>query len=836
MKFFRTIGEDGFPESSRLGDFASWSIRKKLIGALVPALGCILIVTGYATDRYFSAYISQALERNAIQLTLAQARELELTLERGREELLVLASRSPNRARLLEFMETRSAVLGEQFVELVFAGVDPAEQRYLINAGGRIVEIPMASAMHIKGNPLLLPGKVGALKPGQVALSDLTEISLPPTIRLNGMSGLTMTVFRLTTPVFSEHDDLLGYLILSLDGRVLRNRLSLFNSTKSPLYGFPRTAENRLSFFFDEKGWVLFQSENVEEGTRELGLETARAGLSGDHGKAGFESAFRPAPPHDFYWRIVSRVQKGSHGMVKDAPGFGPPKITAGEDFLGYAPVRFSGEAGQPPMVVGGVVYIDRSLLPRAAEFGQLNLMFIITIAATLALSLLLFFLSRIITRPIRQLTEAVRLMRQDQHLKEIDLPGSDMESTVLKEALNDLIASLASKEMEIRSRDVRLESVRSRERACLDEGLANPLRRADGGAIAPIIGASPAVQNLVMLIEKAAAIQADVLVVGETGTGKELTAEAIHDRSARAAEAYISINCGALDESLLMDALFGHVQGAFSEARSDRKGAFLAADGGTLHLDEIANASPKVQQALLRALSVRKIRPLGSDIEVAFDVRVIAATNVNLAGKVQAGEFRDDLYYRLQVLTIATPPLRERKEDIPLLADHFIRMALQQSGRGQVGLSRGALEKLQSHDWPGNIRELKNCLTRAAAMAERDLIYAEEIRFGEEPALTAMTAINPCGEESAAMTGKATWKTEDASPIRLNARQRRALRNLRDKKVLSRQDYQEAIGETIPMRTAQHDLQELVSHGILKKTGRGPATRYRMLDHNLAI
>jgi len=316
------------------------------------------------------------------------------------------------------------------------------------------------------------------------------------------------------------------------------------------------------------------------------------------------------------------------------------------------------------------------------------------------------------------------------------------------------------------------------------------------------------------------------------------------------------------LDENLLMDAIFGHVKGAFSEAKSDRKGAFLAADGGTLHLDEIGNASVKVQQSLLRALSVRRIRPLGSDAEIEFDARVIAATNINLKEKVQKGEFREDLYYRLQVLTISTPPLRERMEDIPILAGHFLRQAAGFTGKGEIHLSRGALEKLMRHDWPGNVRELKNCLTRAVALAEREVIYAEDIKFGEE-----CPRLLPDDVEEAAVPGffaaDGPPRVPDASPEKtpgltppggpgsptapasppprppepaprahaaaagLNPRQRTALAALAHLASISRQDYQEVAGADVPDRTAQHDLKELVEKGLLRKSGRGPSTRY---------
>ena len=219
------------------------------------------------------------------------------------------------------------------------------------------------------------------------------------------------------------------------------------------------------------------------------------------------------------------------------------------------------------------------------------------------------------------------------------------------------------------------------------------------------------------------------MLVLGETGTGKELTAEAIHRLSRRVAgRPFVAINCGALDENLLLDTLFGHTRGAFTEARTDRKGAFLEADGGTLFLDEIQAASPRVQQALLRVLAARRIVPLGSDREFAVDVRIVAASNVDLKALIEAQRFREDLYFRLKVITIETPPLRSHKEDIALMARHFLHEAARARGIQGLTLSRGALEKLRCYDWPGNVRELKHCMLRAAVMAETNVIQAEDV------------------------------------------------------------------------------------------------------------
>jgi DNA-binding NtrC family response regulator len=798
---------------------AEWSIRKKLLVFLIPPVVGILAITGIILNVFSNNYIDIALGRGSITQTLAQAHELESLLEGCREDIVSLAYRPLTRERLRHFMESSAAARGQLYAEAAYIGDGPENQYVFLKTEDAVEEAPVEIIKQAKNSPLVVSRKAVSLSPGQVSLSELIEVYYPPTGFGRAPRQRNLTLLRLTTPVANPAGDIAGYLVLSIDARKPRNILSLFNSNRSPLLGYNRTAENRQSIFVDDRGWMLFESENVDDTDCQLSVEAVKVGLSGDHGKPGYDDAFRPGARHETYWRMVTAMQQGQSGMERGEPDFGPSKIATSEDFIGYAPVRFRTDLKEEPTIIGGVIFIDRSLLPRAAEFGQLNILFVTTLGAILTMAVLILLLGRVITKPILRLTEAVRDMRQEGRLHEIDLPDNDLETSTLKRSINNLIAALLSKEMEIKARDERLRSVRAREKAPL---VAPKSRQGlDGEALEDLVGESPAMERLLSRIRKTAATDADVLIIGETGTGKELTAEAIHRLSRRAPMPFISINCGALDENLLMDALFGHVKGAFSEAKSDRKGAFLAADGGTLLLDEIANASPRVQQALLRALSVRRISPLGSDEETAFDARVIAATNVNLKELVASGAFREDLYYRLQVLAVSTPALRERQEDIPVLAGYFLRIASRRMGKGDMALSRGALDKLMGHAWPGNVRELKNCIIRATALAERELILAEEVHFEDEgipepvtPGLPALAEVSP---EPAVLEAP------------LNVRQRKALRALLDRESFSRQDYQEAGGHGVPQRTAQHDLQDLVNRGIVLKEGRGPATRYRL-------
>jgi len=816
LSLFRRSGRTS-PSDSYFQSLAEWSIQKKLFAVLIPAIVCIVAVTGFVLNVFSRNYIEIATERNTILLTLAQARELENLLDGCREDIVALAHQPMSLARLRTFLQASAAGQGHRYVEAAYVGESASQQYIVLNAGDTVEEVPPAVTLQMKNSPLVVPRKVAGLRPGEVTLSSLSGVYYPPT-GWNGPHGqYTLSVLRLATPVTDEAGNIAGFLVLSVDGRCLRNLLSLYNSTGSPLHGYARATENRLSLFVDDRGWILFQSEDAALSGRELSVDSARTGLTGDHGRPGYDDAFRPSPKHESFWRMVSAMQQGNAGVERGAPDFGPSKISSSEDFLGYAPVRFRG-GGEGAEIIGGVLYIDRSLLPRAAEFGQFNILFATTTGAVLALALLIVVLARAITRPVLRLTEEVAAMRNEGRLHTIDLPDSDRESTTLKQAINNLIAALLSKELEIKARDEHLRTVRDREKVRLAMPAPRPGR---AEPLADFVGESPALGRLLDRIRRLASTEDDVLITGETGTGKELTAEAIHRLSRRAAMPFVSINCGALDENLLMDALFGHVRGAYSEAKTDRKGAFVAANGGTLLLDEIGTASPRVQQALLRALSVRRITPLGSDAETAFDARVIAATNVNLKGMVADGTFREDLYYRLQVLSVTTPPLRERLEDVALLSAAFLKQVARRLGRTELSLSRGALDKLMAHTWRGNVRELKNCLIRAAALCERDLILAEGIHFETEAA--AGLSLSP--DDLPAGPGIESVDTH----LPLNARQRRALRALVDLESFTRQDYQDAGGDNLPQRTAQHDLQDLVTRGIVRKQGRGPATRYRL-------
>src|ERR1700734_3770959 len=255
---------------------------------------------------------------------------------------------------------------------------------------------------------------------------------------------------------------------------------------------------------------------------------------------------------------------------------------------------------------------------------------------------------------------------------------------------------------------------------------LRRQLRRLTG--FDRIIGASDKMRSLFELIETIAPQSSRVLITGESGTGKELVARAIHENSARAQAPFITINCGAFPETLLESELFGYMKGAFTGANENRQGLFQAAHGGTLFMDEIGNMSLTMQVKLYRVLQEGKVRPIGSTEESDVDVRVIAATNKDLEKEIAEERFREDLYYRLSVIPIHLPPLRERREDIPLLAREFLGRFAKSMSKKIDGIEPEAMRRLEVYDWPGNVRELENTIERAVALEAHERITVESL------------------------------------------------------------------------------------------------------------
>jgi two-component system response regulator AtoC len=271
------------------------------------------------------------------------------------------------------------------------------------------------------------------------------------------------------------------------------------------------------------------------------------------------------------------------------------------------------------------------------------------------------------------------------------------------------------------------IRKARERERLRrTNQMLRREIHRAVGDR--PIVAASPSMISVLELLERAAEFKSTVLLTGESGTGKEVLARAIHAQSPRRDEAFVAVNCAAIPETLLESELFGHAKGAFTGADRARRGLFVEADGGTLFLDEIGELPSPLQAKLLRVLQEEEVRPVGESKSRRVDVRVIAATARDLESDVASGRFREDLFYRLNVVRVKVPPLRERREDIPLLLDHFLAHFRDLLGRPVRSLADDALEKLLAYRWPGNVRELENVMERALILAEGERIGLREL------------------------------------------------------------------------------------------------------------
>jgi len=242
------------------------------------------------------------------------------------------------------------------------------------------------------------------------------------------------------------------------------------------------------------------------------------------------------------------------------------------------------------------------------------------------------------------------------------------------------------------------------------------------------IIGTSPKMQDVLKMIEKVADTDSTILVLGESGTGKELVARALHFNSRRRNAPFVPLNCSALPENLLESELFGHRKGAFTGAINDKKGLFQEADGGTIFLDEIGTMPPMLQSRLLRVLQEKEVRRVGDNTPVYVNVRVLAATNESLEKRIKEGTFREDLFYRLNVIQIALPPLRDKSDDLPLLVGHFLKDKVSPRNGKQFRVTRQAMEVLCAHDWPGNVRELENAIERACALCEENIIQVKDL------------------------------------------------------------------------------------------------------------
>ncbi len=339
------------------------------------------------------------------------------------------------------------------------------------------------------------------------------------------------------------------------------------------------------------------------------------------------------------------------------------------------------------------------------------------------------------------------------------------------------------------------------------------------------MIGRSPALLALLRRITSVAPTDATVLILGERGTGKELVADAIHDGSRRPAGPFIKVNCAGLPGELLASELFGHERGAFTGANERQEGLLAAAHDGTLFLDEIGDLSNAGQAILLRFLQDREVRPIGARRPYQVDVRVIAATNKNLTEAMARGEFRADLYDRLREVVVEVPPLRERREDIPLFIEHFLGIASARHGRPRPALRPEAWRALQCHDWPGNVRELEHTLSSVVIFAGPDPIRAWELWNRESPTVEPLGLSGAPARSRAADEESRLAAEEITHPATSSVRQRVALDLVMRGGAVRPLDLMRRF--RVSRETARQDLGLLVTAGVLRRDGAGRGVRY---------
>ena len=869
MRFHRTLPQGSTLEITSF--FLNRSLTSRMLILGLPLLAAVLLLIFLSMGSGTGSITQRAISRNIQIQTQATGLALEQSLMEARNQLLILAAGSMEQQEMAQRLKIRIQAEGLRYREIAFAGLTPQSSYLLLNLDGEVVSVPWHIAQTSSSSPFQSMGEQH-IPAGSVSASQPVEVGYSLLPVRNTLHNVLFSVIRFITPVHDGEGKFQGYLLLSVDLSEPRDIMSRY-TTPDASFTADETSTRVRSVFFDREGWMLFQSEEHDETLphRRLSTEIARIGFTGNFGRPGFAMAFRPGPEYLGYWDMVANVQQGRSGQQmiqggKTAWGDGQTRV----EQISYAPVVFRPDSHSPPVIFGGLALLDTGFAATRTGVRLLSFFAMAFAGGMILLGASLWWLARQMGKSLVDMADELQRRNEQNRTAPLLLPRLPVEMEAVKGGINTLLQRLHSATARHHDRQAEVDAQWQREPA-------TDLPHPEDLPVSGLVGTSPPVLALCEQVRRAAQVMADVLIVGETGTGKELVSEAIHRLSARADGPFITINCGALDENLLMDTLFGHVKGAFTEAKAARKGAFLAAEGGTLMLDEVGNAAPKVQQALLRALSTRHIRPLGSDHEVPFDTRIIAATNAALLEGAVQGSFREDLYYRLAVITLYTPPLRERKTDIPALAVHFLHQASLSASSGgdsvdaprqpessvragMPGISRGALGKLMGHHWPGNVRELKNTLTRALTFCDGKMLYAEDIQLGQEVPPQEPLPPPRMPQENAPQTGNpppsaageaALPETEEAAPPSApqpsglphdpeavpalahsaNRRIRELWPHIAARGSVSRQEYQEMAGEDLSVRTAQYDLQTFVKLGLLRKEGRGPAMRYTVYE-----
>ena len=827
----------------------SGAFLASFLAICVPVTVFLIIVFGAAGYHLSQTLIGTVAERTLRIHTVSIAGQIEAYLYNCIRDLNYLRQEKVDASTLVNFLKRHANIDPGLYTEAAFITESASTSLLFVQSKGMVHQVVPEDFANVYPNPMRILAHQQRLEEGEIILSPIGSIDYPLATQGGDGNRLVIKTMRLITQYRTAKGSS-GYVVLGIDVKHFRNFISRITISKDNVLDFEKGNGARFSYLFDTNGWVLFQSEDQDAVGKDLSTYLVRAGVHGTLGRPYLQQGFRPDREFATYWKVVDQIGKGENGFLRLSGEKRRQSAPAVDDyFMVFEPIRYTSKENEPPILFAGLVYIDRSKLAFASKKTFL-LLFLFWTAGALSLLFLLYLFARsLVIRPLTVLQHQIEERLVHGGRTSLTLPEGCKELNLMASAASELIRSLDSCENKLTAL---LEGPMSESmRQPLDITTEYEAALAVNNLFPDIIGTSAGQEELKAQILKASGTSVDVFLVGETGTGKQLIAEAIHSHSGRKDGPFVAINCGALNEHLLLDALFGHVKGAHSEAKSDRKGAFAQADGGTLFLDEIQSASLNVQQALLRAIAERKIRPLGSDVETDVDFRLISATNADLTQLIKMGGFREDLYYRLHVLTIQTIPLRHHKEDIPLLAHHYLKQTQDFVEKEGLCFSRGAMQRLIAHQWPGNVRELVNCITRTVVFAEGPVIQANDLRM-ESPEDYLDTSKVGQVDITAERSGSARHKDElndqpvdttprttplpptpashrKNEPVVLSPRQLKVLPAILEHGTITRKEYQRIVGESLPARTANHDLGDLLRKGIVERTGAGASSRYRL-------
>ncbi|MFV0420728.1 sigma 54-interacting transcriptional regulator [Oleidesulfovibrio sp.] len=800
--------------------------------------------------------LQQALGRSVQTKTMAISYELSSYLRKVRYNTLLLADFVDSEQTLGTYLNRVGGLVDKEALALVVTAENGTRSAYVrehtdvrkwVKADGSMSGMDMTSPVFVS--------KIKILKVGEVAASQVFSVRLPAQGAFADETT-SVPVIQFVTPL-KQADGKKGRLLsLYVAADHIGEMLTYLQSPASPLHAFHRRPAKRFSYFADPRGWILYES--AQEHNAAFMPVQSRQDLRGTLGLAGMPGAFLPSDEHSAFWDSVSNARNMQPTLNQDwesENGLTFPTIM----MEAGAPVLYRTSDDAEPEVWGVAFSVDRSLLPHVLGTRQAWILCGVGVVVLAVSILVLYLVGRFCAAPMLLLARKVEAAATEPAPTPVEGELRGYEANVLQQAINRMIRTLNLQLAEINDKTQRLAHYASLQQVEFTD-FRDPTEELDNSALSVLRGSSSVMRQLKAEISKAAQVDADILIEGETGTGKQLVAEAVHKASRRCNGPLVPINCGALDESLLLDALFGHKKGAFSGAENDRDGAFVHAHGGTLFLDEIQSASPKVQQSLLRVIASRRVRPLGTDAEYPVDVRVICATNVNLLEEIEAGKFRQDLYYRIKVLSLHTPPLRTHTDSIPALTAYFLEQARETLGRSELALTRGAMEALLKYSWPGNVRELENCIIQAAVTARDGLIHVADLPFSKTFQPLSDSGVSTRSSDAGGFTSYRESESKKTSPFQaskgadsvasytvhniseetsvsaisaeaannaLNERQQRIVEYLQQQGSITRRQYLELFDYDISDRTAGRDLQDLVQKGIIRKSGAGPSTSY---------